>query len=59
MAGEFEIYKDKSDKYRWRLKAGNGEVIAVGEAYDSKRSALNGIESVKRTAAEAKVDDQT
>ena len=59
MASEFEIYKDKSDKYRWRLKAGNGEVIAVGEAYDSKRSALNGIESVKRNAADAKVDDLT
>lgn len=59
MAGKFEIYKDKSDKYRWRLKAGNGEVIAVGEAYESMASAKNGIESVKRNAADAKVDDQT
>jgi uncharacterized protein len=59
MAGKFELYKDKSDKYRWRLKAGNGEVIAVGEAYDSKAGAENGIESVKRNAVEASVDDQT
>ena len=59
MGGKFELYKDKSDKYRWRLKAGNGEVIAVGEAYDSKASAQNGIESVKRNAVEASVDDQT
>lgn len=59
MAGKFELYKDKSDKYRWRLKAGNGEVIAVGEAYESKASAQNGIESVKRNAVEASVDDQT
>ena len=59
MAGKFELYKDKGDKYRWRLKAGNGEVIAVGEAYDSKASAQNGIESVKRNAVEASVDDQT
>jgi uncharacterized protein YegP (UPF0339 family) len=59
MAGKFELYKDKSDKYRWRLKAGNGEVIAVGEAYESKAGAENGIESVKRNAVEASVDDQT
>ena len=59
MTGKFELYKDTSDKYRWRLKAGNGEVIAVGEAYESKASAQNGIESVKRNAVEASVDDQT
>ena len=59
MAGKFELYKDKGDKYRWRLKAGNGEVIAVGEAYESKAGAQNGIESVKRNAVEAAVDDQT
>jgi uncharacterized protein YegP (UPF0339 family) len=23
MAGMFELYKDKSDRYRWQLKAGN------------------------------------
>jgi uncharacterized protein len=59
MAGKFELYKDQGDKYRWRLKAGNGEVIAVGEAYESKAGAESGIESVRRNAAEASVDDQT
>ncbi len=59
MAGKFEIYKDKSDNYRWRLKASNGEVIAVGEAYESAAGARNGVDSVKRNAAEAPVDDQT
>jgi uncharacterized protein YegP (UPF0339 family) len=59
MAGEFELYKDGSGKYRFRLKAGNGEVIATGEAYESKASALNGIESVRKNAADAKVDDLT
>jgi len=60
MAGKFELYKDKSGEFRFRLKAGNGEVIATGsESYSSKAAALNGIESIKKNAAEANVDDQT
>jgi len=31
MAGKFEPYQDKADEYRFRLKAGNGEVIATSE----------------------------
>jgi len=53
MAGKFEYYKDKKGKYRFRLKAGNGEIIAVGEAYESKAGCLNGIESVRKNAADA------
>jgi uncharacterized protein YegP (UPF0339 family) len=49
MAGKFEIIKDKAGKFRFRLWAGNGEIIAVSEAYESKASAKNGIESVRRT----------
>ena len=60
MAGKFELYKDKSGEFRFRLKAGNGEVIATSsESYESKSGALNGIESIKRNAADANVDDQT
>ena len=59
MAGKFEIYEDKAGKFRFRLKAGNGQVIAVSEAYESKASAENGIESVKTNAPTATVDDQT
>ncbi len=55
MAGKFEVYKDKAGKFRFRLKAGNGEVIASGEAYESKASCLNGIESIKKNAPEANV----
>jgi len=55
MAGKFELYKDKSGHFRFRLKAGNGEIIASSEAYNSKASAKNGIESVKKNAAEAAV----
>ena len=57
MAGKFEVYKDKAGKFRFRLKAGNGEIIAAGEAYESKASCLNGVESVKKNAADAKVEE--
>ncbi|MDT0156273.1 YegP family protein [Microbacterium sp. ARD32] len=55
MAGKFELYTDRSGGWRFRLKAGNGETIATGESYSSKASALNGIDSVRRNAAEAEV----
>lgn len=55
MAGKFELYTDKAGKYRWRLKAGNGEIIAVGEAYESRSGAVNGIESVKKNAPVAEI----
>jgi uncharacterized protein YegP (UPF0339 family) len=59
MAGKFELFKDAGQKYRFRLKAGDGEIIAASEAYASKASALNGIESVRSKAPSATVDDQT
>lgn len=55
MAGKFELYQDKSGDWRFRLKAGNGEVIATGQGYASKSGALSGIDSVKRNAADAEV----
>lgn len=59
MAGKFEVYKDTSGKFRFRLKAGNGLIIAVGEGYGSKAGVLKGIESVRKNAPGAPVDDQT
>jgi len=50
MAGKFELYQDRAHQYRWRLKASNGQTIAVSEGYTTKSSALNGIESVKTNA---------
>ena len=58
MAGKYELYTDASGKFRWRLKAGNGEIIATGEAYESKASAKKGIESVKNNAG-SEVHDLT
>ena len=52
---KFEVYTDKSGEYIFRLKARNGEIIAVSEGYKAKPSCLNGIESVKKNAPEAEL----
>jgi uncharacterized protein len=57
MAGKFEISKDKAGKFRFHLKAGNGEIVAVSQAYETKANAEKGIEAVKKAAGDAKVVD--
>ena len=52
---KFEVYTDKAGEFRFRLKARNGEIIAVGEGYKAKASCLNGIDSIRRNAPEAEV----
>jgi uncharacterized protein YegP (UPF0339 family) len=59
MAGKFVLKKGTSGKFHFNLVAGNGQVIATSETYESRESALNGIESVKANAPGASVDDQT
>ena len=52
---KFEVYTDKAGELRFRLKARNGEVIAVSEGYKAMASCLNGIESVRKNAVDAKI----
>ncbi len=52
---KFEMYVDKAGEYRFRLKARNGEIIAVSEGYKKKPSCLNGIDSVKKNAPDAPI----
>ena len=52
---KFEVYADKAGEFRFRLKATNGQVIAVSEGYKAKASCLNGTESVKKNAADAEI----
>lgn len=60
MAAKFELYKSSNGEFRWRLKSGNGQVIATsGEGYTSKAGAQNGIDAVKRDAGAAPTDDQS
>jgi uncharacterized protein YegP (UPF0339 family) len=59
MAGKFVVKKGNSGKFHFNLVASNGQVIASSENYETKSSAMNGIESVKRHAQDAEIDDQT
>ena len=52
---KFEVYTDKAGEFRFRLKARNGEIIAVSEGYKAKASCMNGIESVRKNAPDAPV----
>ncbi len=53
---KFEIYTDKAGEFRFRLKATNGQVIAVSEGYTTKAACNNGVESVQKNAPEAPVE---
>ena len=55
---KFEVYTDKAGEFRFRLKATNGQTIAVGEGYKKKASCLNGIESIKKNAVDAKIVEE-
>lgn len=59
MAAKFEIYEDAKGEFRFRLKAGNGEIVATGESYETKSGVINGVDAVKRAAAEGEIDDRT
>ena len=52
---KFELYRDQAQNYRFRLKARNGAIIAVSDAYTAKASALAGIESIQKNAPEAEI----
>jgi len=53
---KFEVYQDNAKKYRWRLKAANGEILATsGEGYKSKESCKKGLASVQKGASTGKL----
>jgi uncharacterized protein YegP (UPF0339 family) len=57
MPAKFTIFTDRAKKYRFNLKAANGEIIAASEAYDTKAAALKGIHSIQKSAPAAKIED--
>ncbi|HYB82713.1 MAG TPA: DUF1508 domain-containing protein [Mycobacterium sp.] len=59
MAAKFELSKDKSGKFRFHLKAANGEIIAASQGYETRASAEKGIAAIKTSASDAKVVDLT
>jgi uncharacterized protein YegP (UPF0339 family) len=56
---KFQIYRDAADKYRFRLRALNNEIILTGEAYESKQGCQNGIQAVKRYCSARIQDTET
>jgi uncharacterized protein YegP (UPF0339 family) len=59
MAAKFEISKDHAGKFRFHLKAPNGEIIAASQGYETKASAEQGIEAIKTHAPGAAVVDHS
>ena len=55
----FEVFKDASGQFRFRLRAPNGEPIASSEAYKTKESCMDGIKSVQKNAPNAIIKDMT
>ncbi len=56
--GKF-VVKETSTGVKFNLKAGNGEIIGTSEVYTTEAACMNGIESVKKNAPVASVEDQT
>lgn len=54
MPGKFVVFKGKDGQDYFRLKAGNGEVILSSQGYKTRKSCLNGIESVRKNSRETK-----
>ena len=54
---KYEVYTDKAGEFRFRLKASNGQIIAVGEGYKTMKSCKNGIASIGKNAPDAPVVD--
>jgi len=59
MTYKFEIYKDKKGEYRFRFRAPNGQLMFSGQGYKQKTSATNAVESIRKNAKDAEVDDQS
>ena len=55
---KFEMYLDKAGEHRFRLKAKNGQIIAVSEGYKVRKSCLNGIESVRINSTTEVIEEE-
>lgn len=55
-AGTFEVYEDRTGKFRFRLKSANGQTLASGETYATKAAVLQAVEAVREAAQSARVE---
>jgi uncharacterized protein YegP (UPF0339 family) len=56
--GKYELAKNPDGKFQFTLHATNGQVIATSETYETRAAALNGINSVRKNAVQARVVDE-
>lgn len=52
---KFEVFRDRAGEFRFRLKAGNGQVVAASEGYRSLAGCLHGVEAVRNNAPGAQI----
>lgn len=55
----FDRVETKNGKWRFNLKASNGQIIGTSETYESADARDNGIASVRKNASDAKLEDLT
>ncbi len=53
---KFEVYADQAGKFRFRLKAVNGQIVASSKPFAEKKECLDFIEAIKKTAPDAPVE---
>ena len=56
--GKFVVKQTKTG-FKFDLKANNGEAIATSEVYTTEAACMNGLESVRKNAEIAQLEDQT
>ena len=57
--GKYVVKSTKNGGFKFDLKATNGQVIATSQVYKRKETCLKGVESVRKNAPAAGVEDQT
>lgn len=55
---KFELYEDKAGDFRFRLRARNGQIIAVSDGYQTRAGCISGLESVRKNAADAEIVEE-
>ena len=58
MPYKFELYEDKTGKTRFNFVAPNGQVMFSSQGYEQRSSAKKTIESIKKNAADADIQDR-
>src|SRR5262245_32156280 len=58
-AATFQVYADKGGEFRFRLRDGEGKLLAIsGKGYEKKAECMAVIDAIRREAAKAKVEEE-